>query len=237
MTKDSLAFARELRYLLCPVSRWFGKTRRPEDRPVIRLLQAIDVCYARIYHHVLVRSPCNLPRGGPCIFICNHTSHLDPLLIQSVCPRLITWMMTADFYDIGWLQPVFRAIGAIRVERKGRDMAAVRAAMRALEEGRVLGIFPEGRIEPKRELLPFQTGVALIAAKAGVPIYPAYLDGSQRKRAMAHEFLHRQRASLTFGPPITLDPPPRTRQDLEAVTKRLQDRVDLLRIGEMARTI
>src|SRR5436190_238239 len=82
---------------------------------------------------------------------------LDALLIQSVCPRLITWMMAKEYYAVPGIGWVFRTVGAIPVERSGRDLAATRAAMRALEENAVLGIFPEGRIETDRELLPFQT--------------------------------------------------------------------------------
>src|SRR4051812_2755065 len=61
---------------------------RPENRPIIRLLQAADVCFTRIYHRLYVRAPQQLPRRGPAILVCNHVSGLDPLLIQSVCPRL-----------------------------------------------------------------------------------------------------------------------------------------------------
>src|SRR3954465_15627638 len=108
------------------------KPHRPENRPIIRLLQAIDVCFARMYHRLSVLSPQRLPRHGPAILICNHVSGLDPLLIQSVCPRLITWMMASEYYAVPGLNWVFKQIGAIPVERSGRDLAATRAAMRAL---------------------------------------------------------------------------------------------------------
>src|SRR5437870_4011315 len=62
--------------------------RRPEDRLLIRVFQALDVCLARIYHQTIVKRPPQLPRYGPAILVCNHTSSLDPALIQSVCPRL-----------------------------------------------------------------------------------------------------------------------------------------------------
>ena len=202
---------------------------RPEDTPLIRLLQAVDVCYSRIYHHVIVRTPCRLPKYGPAILICNHVSHLDPLVIQSVCPRLITWMMTHEFYDIKYLQWVFRTIGAIRVERKGRDMAAVRSALRALEEKRVLGIFPEGRIETSRDLLPFQTGAALIALKANVPIYPAYIDGTHRLKTMAEAYLHRNRISIVFGEPLRFDLNDTSREAMEAATRAMQDAIQSLK--------
>src|SRR4051812_46381153 len=107
---------------------------RPEDRPIIRLLQAVDVCFARIYHRLSVRSPQKLPRKGAAILVCNHISGLDPVLIQSVCPRLITWMMAKEYFDVPGMGWFFKTIGVIPVQRSGRDLSATRAAMRALEQ-------------------------------------------------------------------------------------------------------
>ena len=197
----------------------------PENRLSIRLLQALDVCIARIYHQTIVRTAQRLPRQGPAILICNHTSGLDPLLIQSVCPRLIVWMMAREYYDMKALTWVFRTIEAIPVDRGGRDMAATRAALRALEHGRLLGVFPEGRIESTRELLPFQTGVALMAIKTGVPVYPAYLDGTQRKKSMLRAFLARNRATITFGPEVQFDRSSTSKEALQAATDRFAEAV------------
>ena len=183
------------------------------------------MCIARIYHQTIVRTPQPLPRHGPAILICNHTSGLDPLLIQSVCPRLIVWMMAREYYEIRALKWVFKAIEAIPVDRGGRDMTATRAALRALENGRVLGVFPEGRIEKTRELLPFQTGVALMAIKTGVPVYPAYLDGTQRNKPMLRAFVQRNRATLTFGPQVQFDRTSTSKEGLQAATERLTEAV------------
>ncbi len=203
---------------------------RPEDRLSIRLLQAFDVCFARIYHRVNVVSPQRLPKHGPAILVCNHVSGLDPMLIQSVCPRLIVWMMAREYYEIGVLRWVFKTVEAIPVDRSGRDLAATRAAMRALQAGRILGVFPEGRIETSRELLPFQTGVALMAQKAGVPVYPAYLDGTQRGKDMLHAFLYPNCASLAFGPPIeTAEGGSTSKEVLQAQTDRYAEAVWRLR--------
>ena len=175
---------------------------RPENRLWIRFLQAVDVCYARIYHRVNVLSPQRLPKHGPAILICNHISGLDPMLIQSVCPRLIVWMMAKEYYEIRGLKSILRSIEAIPLDRGARDLAATRAAFRALENGRILGVFPEGKIETSNDLLPFQTGVALMAIKAGVPVYPAYIDGTQRGQPMYRAFLHPNVATLAFGPAV-----------------------------------
>src|SRR4051812_28759611 len=131
-----------------------------------RALHAANRIFTRVYHHVDVLSPCNLPRRGPAILVCNHTSGLDPQLIQSTCGRLITWMMAREYYEAPVLKKILDTVGVIPVSRGARDTAATRAAMRALENGEILGIFPEGKIAPARELLPFQVGVALLAMKS-----------------------------------------------------------------------
>ena len=195
--------------------------RRPENRLTIRLLQAIDVCVARIYHQTIVRAPLRLPRHGPAILICNHTSGLDPLLIQAVCPRLIVWMMAKEYYEIKAMNWLFRAIEVIPVDRGGRDLAATRSALRALEAGRILGVFPKGKIETTRDLLPFQTGVALMAIKANVPVYPAYLDGTQRNKSMVAALLTRNRATLSFGPAVEFDRSATSKEVLQDATERM----------------
>src|SRR3984885_13797810 len=149
---------------------------KPEARLVIRILRAANVIFSRVYHQREVLPPPQLPRQGPAIFVCNHISGLDPALIQSACSRMIVWMMAREYYTQPGMRWLFKQVEVIPVDRERRDLSAVRLALAALREGRILGIFPEGRLETSRELLPFQTGVALIAAKAAVDVYPAYLD-------------------------------------------------------------
>jgi 1-acyl-sn-glycerol-3-phosphate acyltransferase len=193
------------------------------------MLMALNHAYCRIYHDLRVISPPKLPRTGPAIIVCNHISGVDPLLIQSACPRLITWMMASEYYDIKPLRWVFTTVGAIPVDRSGRDMSATRAAMRALEAGQVLGVFPEGRIEESRGLLPFQTGVALLASRGGVPVYPAALEGTNRGRDMIDAFIKPCTALLKFGERIQFDRSSKRKQALEEATELLQARVEALR--------
>lgn len=202
---------------------------RPENRPIIRMLQAVDVCFARIYHRLSVRSPQQLPHTGPAILVCNHVSGVDPLLIQSVCPRLITWMVAKEYMQVRGLSWVFKQIGAIPVERSGRDLASTRAAMRALAGGAVLGIFPEGRIETSHDLLPFQTGVAMMAIKTGVPIFPACLEGTQRGREIVQAVLRPCVASIAFGPEVPIDRSSSGKAALEAANEKIENAVRDLR--------
>jgi 1-acyl-sn-glycerol-3-phosphate acyltransferase len=202
---------------------------RPENRLPIRLLQAFDVCFARIYHRVNVLAPQRLPKHGPAILICNHVSGLDPMLIQAVCPRLIVWMMAREYYEIPVLRTIFKTVEAIPVDRAGRDLAATRAALRALEAGRILGVFPEGKIETSHDLLPFQTGVALMALKANVPVYPAYLDGTQRGKEMVPAVLTRNVACVAFGPPLEYPGASTSKEVLQEVTDQYVAALERLR--------
>src|SRR5262245_5989230 len=162
----------------------------------VRALQSFNVCFARIFHNVEVFSPCPLPRTGRAILACNHISGLDPILIQSCTRRVIVWMTAHEYVEQPGLRWIFRRVGAIPVKRGERDMSATRQALRALADGHVLGLFPEGQIETTRELLPFQTGVAVLAARTGTPIYPAAIEGTQRGREMLDAYLHRQKSRL-----------------------------------------
>lgn len=184
---------------------------------------------SRAYHRTIVRAPIRLPKTGPAILVCNHISGLDPLMLQAVCPRVVVWMMAREYYDIGGLGWLFRAIDAIPVDRTGRDMPATRAALRALANGRVVGIFPEGKIETGRDLLPFQIGVAMMAIKTKVPVYPAYLDGTQRGMPMLRAFFTPNESTIRFGPPVEFDRTSTSREALEAATERIKQAVDRLR--------
>jgi 1-acyl-sn-glycerol-3-phosphate acyltransferase len=203
----------------------------PEKKLSLRLMKAADVIFCRIYHRLTVLAPPHLPSKGAAILICNHTSGLDPVMIQSVCKRVIVWMMAKEYYEIKPLKPFFKMLEAIPVDRGSRDTAAMRLALRALQDGRILGIFPEGRISTTRgTMLPFQSGVAQLAIKTGVPIYPAFLDGTQYGVSdMAAAFVGRQESTLRFGGAITIDRSSASRESLEAATATLHSAVESLR--------
>jgi 1-acyl-sn-glycerol-3-phosphate acyltransferase len=193
---------------------------RSEDRPSIKFLQKLVDIYIRGYHHIDVISPCSVPSTGPAILVCNHVSSIDPVLLQWACPRMIVWMMAREYYVPGsrWL---FDIINIIPVERSRRDVSATRAAMRALDHGHVLGIFPEGRLARDFNIAQFQTGVAMLALKSGVGVYPASLDGTNRGAGMLEAFFYSQRASVAFGSRVPLVAGDMSREAIERATKQI----------------
>jgi 1-acyl-sn-glycerol-3-phosphate acyltransferase len=200
-----------------------------EQNRIPRLMWKINAAYARFYQHVEILAPCRIPPRGPAILVCNHISSLDPILIQSACRRVIRWMVAREYYQQRGVKWILDQVGAIPVDRTGRDLAATRAALAALEAGSVLGVFPEGKIETDCDILPFQSGIILLAAKSGAPIHPACLEGTQRGKEMLAAYFSRSRAKLAFGPPLLLDRSAAGRTLLEASNEQVRNSVINLR--------
>lgn len=199
-----------------------------EQQLVVRIGKRFVRAYSSYFHDLKVLTPWHVPPAGGAILVCNHTSSLDPVFLQAVSPRLITWMMAREYAYMFGVRWFFEAIEPILVERSGRDMAATRAALRGLRDGKLLGIFPEGRIESSRDLLEFQTGVALLAMKSGAPVYPAYVDGTMRRKGMVEAYLTPNRVTAAFGLEVQFDRKHDGRQSLEAATERIKDAVAAL---------
>ncbi len=137
--------------------------------------------YSRVLHGLRVSGAENIPperNPGPLIVISNHTAGVDPILIQSMCPFEIRWLMAEDMRDPR-AAGLWKWLGVIFVDRTLSRGKGVRKALRHLERGGVLGVFAEGRIErPPRRILPFLPGVGLLAAKSGAPILPFVVEGT-----------------------------------------------------------
>jgi 1-acyl-sn-glycerol-3-phosphate acyltransferase len=199
-----------------------------ERQLIVRAGKRFVRAFTSYFHRLRVLTPIPIPPAGGAILVANHTSSLDPILLQAANPRLITWMMAKEYGVVFGTRWFFNAIEPIMVERSGRDMAATRAALRALKDGKLLGIFPEGRIETSRDLMEFQTGVALLASRSGAPVYPAYIDGTLREKGMVEACMKPQEATLAFGPAVQFDGAIEGREALDDATRRIRDAVAAL---------
>ena len=184
----------------------------------IRAVHAANRTYAFGFQRLRVRTPCPLPRAGPAILICNHVSGLDPFLLQATCPRVIRWMMAKEYFDVPRTRRLCERLGFISVARQGKDSSSLKAAIRTLAAGQIIGIFPEGKINDTPDLLPFQPGVALLALRGKASVYPARLR-MQHFHSMLYPALDPQRPRLTFGEPFV------PTGDLPTATLAMQDAV------------
>lgn len=160
--------------------------------------------YARVFHRLRVEGESLIPKSTdrPLVIVSNHTAGIDPLLIQTVCPFAIKWMMAKDMM-LPALDGVWRWLGVISVERQARDTTSARAAIRALARGEVVGVFPEGRIErPPHHILPFHAGIGLIVAKSGALVLPVVVDGTPQTAKAWESLRVPSRSRIAFHAPI-----------------------------------
>ena len=123
----------------------------------------------------------HIPLEGPAVLICNHVSFVDPLVISSACRRPIRFVMDHRIFRMPLISFIFRHMRAIPIAPAREDPVMMEAAFaevaRALAEGELVGIFPEGRITDNGEFYPFRPGIQRIVGQTPVPVIPLALRG------------------------------------------------------------
>jgi 1-acyl-sn-glycerol-3-phosphate acyltransferase len=208
------------RLVLLPMVR-----RAPGNDPIIGVLWYLVRVYCRHFHRARYRGQEEL-RGrtdpGGLIVVSNHTSGVDPLLIQAACRFHIRWMMAADMMnpELDWL---WTRQNIIPVSRDGRDTNAAREAIRHVRSGGVLGIFPEGRIVTHGEIRPFHIGAGLIAARTGAPILLVWISGTPQTESLSASFTTPSRAQVIFAELVHFDS-----RDPKEITEHLRSKLSKL---------
>lgn len=119
-----------------------------------------------------------VPKTGGVLVVSNHQSFLDPLLVGVGLGRSVSYMARDTLWRrkaFGWL---ITGLNCFPVARGGRDIAALREAVKRLRRGECLVVFPEGTRSRDGNLGTLLQGVVAIADRAGVPIVPAMVDGA-----------------------------------------------------------
>lgn len=175
----------------------------------------------RLYSGLIFRwrcnnGPCPLPADGGGLVVANHRSPVDPMMVwtnhhfrgdagRSRDVRVIGFLTASEYCNIPGMRWLVRTMQSIPVDRDGKDMAPTREALRRLKNGELVGIFPEGGINWESRLRAANPGVAFLALKAQVPVYPVFIhEAPQPKSSMVEPFISRSRVRVTYGKPIDL---------------------------------
>ncbi|MBX3410375.1 MAG: 1-acyl-sn-glycerol-3-phosphate acyltransferase [Phycisphaeraceae bacterium] len=184
------------------LSSWIARRSPRRDDLLYGLGFALIKFYCRFYHRLRIEGEENLPAShrGPLLVVCNHTAGVDPALVQTACPFEIRWMMAREMmlprYERFWAW-----LRIIPVDRARRDVTGAREALRHLQEGGVIGVFPEGGIErPPERIKPFMPGVGLLAAKSRSPVLPVFICGTPVTPKAWGSLWLPSRAVVRFGP-------------------------------------
>ncbi|MBL9122747.1 MAG: 1-acyl-sn-glycerol-3-phosphate acyltransferase [Planctomycetaceae bacterium] len=161
--------------------------------------------YGRVIWRTTISGPLPVADHQGAVIVANHRSAIDPAFVQLAANRLGHWMVAREFCTIWGLGWVFRILWAIPVNRGGVDTAATKAAIRFAEEGDLVGLFPEGRINTTDDvLLPGRPGAALIALKARVPVIPCFIHGAPYDGTTFGCFFMPARVHVAVGQPIDI---------------------------------
>jgi len=122
----------------------------------------------------------NIPSSGAIIVAPNHLSYLDPLLVAVAIDRPVNFMAKAELFQNKILGILLTKVYAFPVKRGNGDRHAIRHALQLMEEGKVLGIFPEGTRKKPGQVEHTQGGAAMIALRSGAPVLPVACIGSDK---------------------------------------------------------
>ena len=126
----------------------------------------------------------SLPTGTGYILASNHISHFDPPFLGSRFRRYVDWMAMEELFHNRASAVLMGSLCAFKVRRDGNDRIGIRTAVKRLELGRVVGVFPEGGIRAGKgsvlEGAPMWPGASALAVLSGKPIVPGVILGTDR---------------------------------------------------------
>ena len=131
--------------------------------------------------------------GG--LIVCgNHISMIDPVILAVSTKRQIHYMGKKELFENKFLSYIFSKLGAFPVDRQGTSLSAIKSSLNVLNNGGVLGIYPEGtRVKSGYDENNAKAGIALIANKAKVKILPVYLEGTYKFRGRIDFYIGKEK--------------------------------------------
>ena len=135
--------------------------------------------FTNTFYRLRVLGRDNIPEKGGALFVANHTSYIDALMILASTDRHVRFIVFKGIYEMPLLKPIGKMMGAIPIaaDQGPREiLKSLRAATEAIEAGEVVCIFAEGQITRTGQLLPFHKGFERIVKGVDAPIIPIHMD-------------------------------------------------------------
>ncbi|HNR98858.1 MAG TPA: lysophospholipid acyltransferase family protein [Planctomycetota bacterium] len=165
------------------------------------------VCAAVMYSYfgLRVRGRGRVPRRGGAVIASNHVSFMDPVAVGIAAPRPIAFLARHSLYRSRGFGRLILGLNAYPLPRENVSTGAIKRALKLLEAGWAILVFPEGTRSPDGALKPFRGGLAFLAAKARVPVIPAAVKGAFEAWPRGRLFPRPGKVTVAFGPLILYD--------------------------------
>jgi 1-acyl-sn-glycerol-3-phosphate acyltransferase len=145
---------------------------------LVRAFRFMLYIWMRIFHGLQFSGTSNIPKEGPVIIAGNHPSFFDPVVLSLATTRHVRFFALADILKVpivGWFA---RQWGILPVYRGGDNEPTVQKALRVLQRGGAIGIFPEGRRSLQYAMGTARPGVGRLAVQSGATIVPCVIYGT-----------------------------------------------------------
>ena len=187
---------------------------------------------ARLFFRLQVFGVDHVPKTGGCIIAANHVSFLDPPLLACGIPHRYVRYLARDTLMKPWAKKILLSIAVIPMSRDRGDLGALKKALQFLKEGSCIGLFPEGTRSADGEVKEAKGGIGFLVAKSGVPLIPAYLDGTFEAYPRGAKRIKPCKIKVFYGEPImpeTWDTLLSSSKDYEKIGQIVMDRIRALK--------
>jgi len=142
------------------------------------------------------------PASGGALYIANHQSFLDPMLVGMALSRPMDYMARDSLFRTPIFKQLIESVNAFPVRRGTADTGAIKEAMRRLKQGRQIVVFPEGTRTHDAKIGPFLPGVALLSQRAAEWTVPVLIEGAFEAWPRGRKLPRCGNVTVQYGPPI-----------------------------------
>jgi 1-acyl-sn-glycerol-3-phosphate acyltransferase len=164
----------------------------------------------------------DFPRAGGVLLVANHASFLDVFVLGVSLRRPLNYVARSTLFVPG-LGYLMRSVGGFPIQREGMGASGMKETLRRLRSGGVVALFPEGTRTRDGELGPLKPGIAVLVARAGVPVVPAGMAGTFEAWPRSRLLPRPHPIRVHYGPPIY--PSDLEGMESEAITALIETRM------------
>jgi 1-acyl-sn-glycerol-3-phosphate acyltransferase len=125
-----------------------------------------------------VRGMRHVPRRGPVLFIANHQSYLDPVLVGLAVRRHLCYLARKTLFEHPAFAWLIRMLNAVPIDQEGTGIEGLRVTLQLLQAGRAVIVYPEGERTPDGAMRPFEPGITLLIKRTQAPVVPVGIAGA-----------------------------------------------------------